>query len=266
MDVSKRIYTGYQLSEDALKGLIDDAFLAVVIKGYISDFASVHLAQGILSRAQLEPYTHEEAVGSTLIQSYYGVDRMGVPFNSTYGHYEDDVVQRYYNSIDSGRATLRSLAAPYPNPIDLLRLDLDEKHAHGATVAAFEGCKMMAGIVRVTQSHLSHLGAAEPHFDALPPRYAQLATQFAANIYLQVPTEGGDLELWDVEPLEPGAQTPRLWRKVLPEPVVIQPQRGDLILFNCRRPHAVRSFEGQPRISAQMFIGQKPNGHLVMWN
>jgi hypothetical protein len=125
---------------------------------------------------------------------------------------------------------------------------------------------MMAGIVRVMKSENSHLSAKQPHFDALPTKYYTFDSQFAANIYMQTPEEGGCLELWDVDALKPGEHTPKDWRSKLPPSIQIQAKMGDLILFNCRRPHAIGEFNGSQRISLQMFIGFSKGEPLLLWN
>jgi hypothetical protein len=125
---------------------------------------------------------------------------------------------------------------------------------------------MLAGIGRITKASLSHLSADEPHFDALPERYLKLDSQFAANIYLKVPTSGGELEVWDVPPMKPLAVVPKNWRSSLPQSIKIKPNVGDLVIFNCRRPHAICSFSGEDRVTVQMFIGLQENQPLQLWN
>ena len=91
---------------------------------------------------------------------------------------------------------MRTLARPAVTPIDKLRLELDEQFPHGATVARFQGRKMLTGIARITRAAYSQIVAEQPHFDALPEKYGVLDAQLAANIYLAVPPKGGELEIW----------------------------------------------------------------------
>jgi 2OG-Fe(II) oxygenase superfamily len=161
---------------------------------------------------------------------------------------------------------MRGFATPALAPIDKLRLELDEQFDEGASVASFQGRKMLTGIARITRAASSHLSAEQPHFDALPEKYARLDAQLAANIYLQVPGAGGELEIWDVPPLHPMSQVPDDWRAMLPGSIKIRPQQGELIIFNCRRPHAVGEFTGTDRVTAQTFIGWQKEAGLQLWN
>lgn len=77
-------------------------------------------------------------------------------------------------------------------------------------------------------------------------------SQFSANIYLQMPPnlsaspvgERGELELWNVPALSVDAileaDGDRDWRAELPESILVRPSNGDLVLFNTRKPHAIR--------------------------
>src|SRR5262249_30115677 len=93
--------------------------------------------------------------------------------------------------------------------------------------------------------------------------------QFSANIYLEVSDDGGEIELWDYPPLHPSeiaADSKSDWRAALPESFLVTPKRADLILFNTRRPHAVRSFDKGRRITIQCFIGFRKGEPLSLWN
>lgn len=259
-----KVATEKELTVQNLEALVNDEILALVVPGYYDAWMCDQLAQKILASNQLQRYTHEVQNGQSLLQLYFGVDRLGMPFNSTYN--DEEMVSRYYDEASKGIKALRKLAHNGFSPIDRLRLELDEMFPDGATIATFEGRKMLAGISRITNAHLSYLSAEEPHYDALPEKYARLDTQLAANVYLRVPQRGGELELWDISPLPPLFEAPSNWRAQLPEPHVIQPQQGDLVIFNCRRPHAIGEFEGPARVTTQVFIGHQKGSPLKLWN
>ncbi|CAN0391073.1 unnamed protein product [Phaeothamnion confervicola] len=93
---------------------------------------------------------------------------------------------------------------------------------------------------------------------------------FSANIYLQMPPAGGELQIWPVAfkskwdfyrhaatlsllmAQAPGAQE-RL-RRSFPPPLMIRPQAGDLVLISAQRPHAPEGFPIGTRVSVQSFL------------
>lgn len=267
MRVPKRIKRASKLTGADVMALANDELLLLVVEDFYPREACRNLSAKILGNCSVERYTHEIVVDGKLEQQYFGVDRLGQPFNATYGAAPNsDACERYYRSVEPVREGMRGLARPAVTPIDKLRLELDEQCPQGATVACFQGRKMLTGIARITRAAYSKLSAEQPHFDALPEKYAVLDAQLAANIYLAVPSTGGELEIWDVPPLHPLASTAADWRAELPESIKVQPRLGELILFNCRRPHAVGAFSGADRVSAQAFIGYRRGDRLQLWN
>jgi hypothetical protein len=267
MSGNKRVLRANQLSSNYLDRLFNDEILLLIIENFYQSEYCRRFAARILDSPEIEKYTHEVVEDSVLVQKYFGVDRLGFPFNSTYDMQPgSEIVERYYSSVAPSRARLRSLAQPALTPIDKLRLELDDQYVHGASVAGFQGKKMLTGIARITRADISQLSAEQPHFDALPESYARLDAQFAANIYLKMPKSGGDLEIWDVPPLNPKTSVPDDWRSQLTLPVRVKPLLGDLIIFNCRRPHAVCEFRGSDRVSMQTFIGYRKEEPLQLWN
>merc|ERR1719436_459860 len=99
----------------------------------------------------------------------------------------------------------------------------------------------------------------------------QIKQQFAANVYLDVPERGGELEIWDVEPLSCDAivqldQSKDIRSQLPTDSIKVRPVKGDLLLFNTRRPHAVCPFPNGTRTSMQTFIGCNDDKPLILWN
>lgn len=267
MHKSQRIEIATHITHQSVQRLLSDDITALIIEGfYPAEHASV-IADKLIQSETLAHYTHEVATANGLKQEYLGVDRVGIPFNLIYDKPDgDQLVDHYYAAAKENIARIRSYANCAMTPIDKLRLELDENYAEGAMIADYQNKKMLAGIGRVSHAEMSHMSEDPPHFDALPKRFADLTGQFAANIYLKVPDRGGELEMWDVEPLTPLSSVPDNWRAALPDSITIKPYIGDLIIFNCRRPHAIRRFTGEPRVTMQVFIGHKEHQPLKLWN
>jgi hypothetical protein len=270
-DKNSKVATIDKLTEEVLRSFISDELCAIQIPRYCAPELSRRLAQWFAFSPELENYTHEIRNGNQVKYLEYGVERLGVPFNSTYGKEANSPEKLlYYDSALSGLRRVREKCAPELSPIDKLRLELDELWPYGANVGAFEGRKMFVGIGRVMRAKTSGIAELQPHFDAVPEAIVNLRAQYAANIYLKLPAAGGELEIWDIPPIPldqiEGESDNRDWRSKLPPSFLVTPREGDLIIFNTRRPHAIRSFAEGHRVTLQSFIGLAANHSLTFWN
>lgn len=255
------------LDTQVLADLLDCRVPLVVVRSFTPPVVCTQIAEYLRSQCEPRPYTHEIYEDGQVKYLYFGVDRVGEPFNYTFTHWDRAAAQQhYYDNALPGIRRLRAAAAPYLSPIDRLRVELDELWPAGATVASFKGRKMFVGIARVMQADRSHASHESPHFDALPPAICPLDGQLAANIFIAVPPTGGELEVWGAPPLPPEAVLPDNWRDIGGDPIVVKPEVGDLLLFNSRRPHATTPFASGDRISLQCFIGYRRDGALLFWN
>lgn len=122
---------------------------------------------------------------------------------------------------------------------------------------------MFVGLLRV----LDEGAPIHPHQDVLR-RDAKTAinayslkTQLAANIYLNMPQEGGELQLWEhgcsdeeyKNLLTPGEYYVERSKLVAPF-LTIKPEVGELVLFNPTRYHAVTPGKGTKRVSVSCFV------------
>lgn len=262
-----------QINEAILHQLFNDEICVLRIPNYCSLEALMAIekfiqeSQGKLMRSYYVGYKDQKP-----IRKFYGINLLGTPYNSTY-HCEPShpSFQQYFEDALPNLHALRAAVAPYLSPIDKLRLQLDEHWPYGAGIATFHpGKNMFVGVCRVMYAEESVLGETQPHIDSLPSHIQHLNKQYSANLYVHVPEVGGELEIWDVPPLK--AEEVLMvdmegdWRSHLPEPLVIKPKRGELILFNTRRPHTVRSFPSGTRSSIQCFIGMYKDYTLECWS
>jgi hypothetical protein len=260
-----------QLSTDVLRSFVQNELCAIHVPLYCDPYLCRQLGEWFAYNPELENYTHEIRNDDGVKYLEYGVERLGVPFNSTYGKKLDSPEKTlYYELASKGIRRVREKYAPHLSPIDKLRLELDELWPHGANVAAFEGRKMFVGIGRVMRAETSNIAEFQPHFDAVPQALANLQAQYAANIYLVMPEQGGELELWDAPPLSldqlENEHVDHDWRSELPSSFLVAPRHGDLIIFNARRPHAIRSFPDGCRVTLQSFLGLTESQSIVFWN
>jgi hypothetical protein len=258
-----------ELNLEALLEVIHGRTCILVVRQFCSEEVAFKIGAWLLE-VESERYDHEIQRPDGIEYVYYGVDRVGMPFNKTIASENQEAMKEtYYQQALVTIRNLRAAAAPFLSPLDDLRLVLDEIWPDGAGIAAFEGRKMLVGIGRVM--HAGNSAASEtPHFDAISPKIIHLEAQLAANIFVITPESGGELEVWNVPPVFFGMETPpdrgENWRNELPEPVMVRPNVGDLILFNSSRPHAIRRFAQGRRISVQCFIGFRHSTRLDVWN
>ena len=265
-----RVLTLNNLDLASLEALFTNKICAIRVPNYADSDMCDNLSSWFLKNENIEEYHHEVRVDDKVKYLKYGVDRVGVAYNTTYNKPADSAENiKYHHEALSGIRALREAMHPHLSPIDKLRLELDEIWTYDASVASFEGKKMFVGIGRVMQPETSHLAETQPHFDSVPEKLSILSGQFSANVYLKLPPSGGELELWDIPPLPiteiDNADLDTDWRSNLPQSLLIKPEKGDLILINTRRAHAIRKFDQGERATVQCFIGVKADHSLALW-
>lgn len=131
-----------------------------------------------------------------------------------------------------------------------------------------------AGLIRqINQAHL-HFDFAK--FDAPGWHISGVEQQLSWNIYVSIPQRGGELVVhelpWEEEIYEkfllPGHSGSYGFEKELVSNVRrvdITPEIGDLVVFNTRNFHEVKTGEGK-RISISSFFGKHSNGKIVFWS
>ncbi|CAL1274079.1 unnamed protein product [Larinioides sclopetarius] len=266
----KLVIEATELTADVLKELFDDKICVLWVRKYVPKEVCEKL-DAFLQEKGSEPYTHEIRKGGKVDLQYFGVNRYGFPLNSTYTDATGENLKKYLTLALPTIRSIRKAAAPYLTPIDKFRVELDEAWPKKANVAILNGHKVFCGIGRIMPTSLSELSEVQPHFDAVPTsRFPNIYNQFTANFYLNVPDEGGELEIWNVPPLDitemESFSIPENWRSLLPASMKVKPEQGDLVLFNTRRPHAITKFSGQsPRVSIQTFVGYTKEEDIFLW-
>jgi hypothetical protein len=267
-----RIKTVEQMTPDVLTAMFNEDLLAIRIPHYIDASLCDELSNWFIEANQLECYYHDVTVNGSVDFIDYGVDRLGVSYNITFGKNKNSAeYQRYYANALSTIHEIRKACKGRLSPIDKFRLEIDENWAHGARIASFDENNMTLGIGRVmNRPEKSYMTEIQPHIDLLPPHISDIKAQYSANIYLSLPTVGGELELWDIPSIPTNEalamQNDYDWRAKYPDSILITPKKGELIVINTRRPHAIRAFSSGKRVTQQCFIGLKQDRSIVLWS
>lgn len=249
------------LSLDAMHALLNREAIAVRVKRFIDATACRQISLG-LQRAGYDDYVNAPTVG-----------RIGMSFFETTGSAE--LREHYFRTAIPNIQLLRDACAPYQCPIDIFRCALDELWPHGAQLQTLGGRKMFAGLSRNMRPGTPLL-AHHDIFARLAPESHEatsLVGQFAANVYADVPDQGGELLIWrdeisDDEFLRRRGDMYGMALEPLGTPdIVIRPATGDLILFNARKLHAVAPGTGSDRLTLSCFVGFRGDGRpLTFWS
>lgn len=250
-----KVLVSEQLTLTQLLDLIEGRVLAIRVHPFFPVSISEELSSRLLNYARFSRYSMGQDVA---------VQRMGMTLFEAENCPER--LDTYFREALETIRLFRDICFPYLLPLDLLRLSLEEIWPQGAHVEQVDGKKMLPGIARMFESNASE--GLPPHQDILSrdlphmDHAQRLLGQVAANIYIKMPPEGGELELWDYRPSDEEFELIRsgrydfIDRAKLPEPdVLIRPQAGELVLMRSDYVHAVRPSSKGSRVAMACFIG-----------
>ena len=234
---------------------------AIHVRNFVQPDVAVKLSENIMGRGY-DKYENAPSIG-----------RIGMAFYEAEGR--PDRLTQYFDQAGRHVEELRARCFPYQSPIDILRCRLDEIWPAGAMLESLYGKKMYVGLSRILEPEVTFLA----HHDILSKdapdsfRTHRLDAQIACNVYLNMPDGGGDLHIWthEIPPEEFDSMRGDSYGidpKILGEPhLTIQPEQGDLVLFNSRLMHAVAPGKNRPRLSLSCFVGYRGTASpLTFWS
>ncbi len=250
----------------------------------VADFSADHLLRllkGDVYAVRVRGLVSGEALAG-LRERFVGRDDHGPlatdPQFRRIGHAFSEVAPtdqgQYFADAATHRSHLREIAAPYQYPSDAVRILLDEAWPTGTTLLTSESQKFFAGVARYQQAGVD----LEPHTDNiarnLPDDDLGIRRQLSVNVYLDVPDNGGELEIWDAYPTEDDYRElsgERVWgvdRDTVGDPaLVVRPGVGEAIFIDPRRVHAVAPSHDRPRVTVGLFVGVRGQDQpLAVWS
>ncbi|MBI3818887.1 MAG: 2OG-Fe(II) oxygenase [Planctomycetes bacterium] len=235
---------------DGIAHVLGGETLVARVGNYYTSEVATSFAERILGHRELDRYAKAPDIG-----------KIGSAFYDTVG---DPIAEsRYWDEAHHWIAEIRSAFAPQLSPIDRIRLDLDETWPGGASLLRDRaGRAAFVGLARVFYGK-----GADPHVDRLEwdapaGRFdPNVKAQLAINVYLQVPPVGGELAIWGSKPDEetyeairiPGSYGVRREALSVPD-VIVQPNIGDVLIFDANNIHSVADSIGGPRVTAALFV------------
>jgi 2OG-Fe(II) oxygenase superfamily len=252
--------------------LLTSATLTQLVR---SEIAGIHVREfypADIARAVAQKAICHEAVGQYSKGRATSVGRIYMPHIDT--HWDARLTSMYHDAAIQSIHDIRGLFYPWISPVDHLRLLLSELWPAGSDILRLRRRQCFVGTIRVFEPGTSEL---YPHNDRIDletnaPEIAGLVEQLAANIYLEVPADGGELQLWERQPTAAESRSIRSEQGLSPARVglparVIQPAVGDLVMFSSMQLHAVTPSTDGPRVGMAAFIGYRgPDKPLFMWS
>jgi hypothetical protein len=214
-----------------------------------------------LSKAEFEAYDRERV--------HPPVMRFGVGVSD---HRRDGrIADSYWPAIEGSRAAWAGLGLPF-DPFDLCRKAVAADWPAGIAVGTSGGRPMGAGVAREPN------GGFQVHYDNALREFTgnllddNLICQFAFNLYLSVPSVGGETVVWRHR-WAPQDEAFRLSgsygfaAEVVgdAESFELKPAVGEALLFDPRNFHAVRPSRDSRRVALGMSIGLSDTGQLLAW-
>ncbi|MBS3030735.1 MAG: 2OG-Fe(II) oxygenase (plasmid) [Dolichospermum sp. DET50] len=265
------IISAKELEEWHLIGLLDHSIDAVIVPNYFLEQECITISERIKKSQYFHAYP-----------GHPSVSRLGQELFEC-GESEIELAKQQEKALTLIKE-MRRLVHPYISPIDRLRIELDDIWRCGCNLAKLGDKKVFAGVVREHQED----SPGQPHCDVMGWGFLEsykdkpnLINNIAANVYLKMPESGGETILWDEWPTQSEYKNGEYSivhntdvpdsvsfdsTKIAQPKLEIQPNQGDLILFNSMRIHAVKKIETGVRMTWGCLIGysgtDKP---LVIW-
>lgn len=266
---ARKVYdvAGPHLPRDCLDLLFAHQVGAVLVRNFYGNEALRQEVIGEIERTNRVSNWKVSQADGKLVDSE--VNTIGMPLNVAKG------LGRVDEYFDSALASGRQFRVEgRMSPIDKVRLELDEIYPYGCVLGRDPTTRRAhaSGLVRIMKRN-GNRGLV--HLDDVSV-FSPQSGVFSANVYLQQSVVGGEIEIWPVtltseaemheyaleiglltsQAASPDAQRALREYVLPPNPTIVKPNAGDLLLLCVQRPHCVKGpLHGpKPRYNFQTFI------------
>ncbi|MFA5960076.1 MAG: hypothetical protein WC785_06125 [Tatlockia sp.] len=180
----------------------------------------------------------------------------------------------YHSNVEKNKQIIKNFFPVGNDPMEKFQLLLNNAWPKGARLLTMESQKCFAGICRILNPNIN----LDPHTDKIERNFLNqnviLESQLSANLYLKMPSTGGEVDFWDLEPSDSDYEKLKRQRHYgisrldLPPPsATYKPNAGELLILNSRKIHAVKNSETERRITLSCFIAYFGNDEpLRYWS
>lgn len=279
---SNPVVTGLQLPAAQFRvqesfGQLDPAHLAPLLSGQLAAYR----VRGFLDAPQRQRIV-ENFWNSTARTPRYGEGEGGIEGYFVGASHIEKTTEAYLDEAQHFQPALSALYQGTSDPLELLRGWLRSVLPH-VRAAAHQG--RLAGAAKAVYWNNAGEFLLLPHDDLAQlsdPRQAgfeiqQIKRVIAANFYTAMPSSGGELKVWNIEPDGQSRERLGLTHSGFPYPaellnghahMTIGIEAGDLVLLNGNLVHAVLGGAGaspKRRLLITCFMGTLPTDELVWW-
>ncbi len=282
MSSTSQAITGRKLPEAQFRlqesfGQLDLTYIATLLSGQLAAYC----VRGFLD-SQRQRRIVENFWNSTARTPRYGEGEGGIEGYFVGASHIEKTTQEYLNEAQHFEEALAKLYQGTLDPLGLLR-DRLRSGLMDVRAASHEG--RPAGAAKAVYWNNVGEFLLLPHDDLAQlsdPRQAgfeiqQIERVIAANFYAEMPTSGGELKVWNIEPDIQSRERLGLTHSGFPYPaellngyahMTIDIEAGDLVLLNGNLIHAVLGGAGavpKRRLLITCFMGRLPTDELVWW-
>ncbi|ETK33351.1 2OG-Fe(II)-dependent halogenase WelO5 family protein [Microbispora sp. ATCC PTA-5024] len=207
---------------------------------------------------------------------YYGTERVYPPvmrFGVGVSDYRKDgkIMPDYWDALRRHQDSWSTIGLDF-DPLELCRETLGKHWPGVVAIGRNEGRELGGGVAREpNQGFVVHFDDAQREFSG-SLLDAHIVAQFAFNLYLSVPEQGGETVVWrhrwrpaDEKFRFPGSYGYTDAVVGDAEHFVLKPKAGEALLFDPRNFHAVRPSVGSRRIALGFSVGLSDRGDLYTW-
>lgn len=265
LDSQEKIVEIQKLDKAVLASFFNGEVLAIRVPDFCDHY------QDIIKnlRTKMSEFTHYRMAEDVAVKK--------IGFTVFETENKPEYLSHYFKHATLYSEKIRRLCHPFQNPMDTFHILLDENWPAGASLETCSLGKMTPCIFRMMEANYNE--GLPAHQDVLSRdlpnehKFTNILAQAAANIYLSVPEEGGELLLWDKNPTFEEYQALKEDRydfidtkKLEGSPFVMKPRSGELIMFRSDHIHAVNSSVNVNRIAQSCFVGYYGEEHpLTYW-
>ncbi len=255
------------LTRTVFEDLMDDRCAIIWCRGFIEPEEADRIASQLLERCQVTAYQNIDVAVGRIGQSLF--ETIGAD-----GRTDQRALDTYFAGIAAKTEEIENACAPFEVPIERFYRLINDLFT--AKPADYDGRELFSGIARIIPSGEDVV----PHNDSFSRDVPDLALakevtgQFAANIYLRLPDQGGELQLWDLRPTDQqllalppskvGYGNDR--EHFRPPDLHIRPGVGDLVCFKGNILHAINRVGPGTRLNMNCFVARRADGSLIYWS